>query len=151
MEYHQKGVAMFSNIVVGTDGSDTAKVAVSLAADLAKLHNAVLHLVNASNMPASGLGAQLAGATGVADQAVGAEVSKNVLAEAAREAKGANVETHASVGDPADVVISVAEKVGADLIVVGSKGMHGIRRVIGSIPNTIAHQSPCNVLIVKTT
>jgi len=142
---------MFSNIVVWTDGSETAKLAVSLAADLAKRHGAVLHVVNAYNVPTGGIGAQVAGATAVSHQGISAEASKKLLAEVAQAVSGAKVETHPGAGDPADVVISVAEQVGADLIVVGSKGMHGIRRVIGSIPNTIAHQSPCHVLIAKTT
>jgi nucleotide-binding universal stress UspA family protein len=47
-------------------------------------------------------------------------------------------------------LISVAESVGADLIVVGSKGMKGARRVIGSVPNSVAHRSPCHVMIAKT-
>ena len=153
VESRQKGVAVFSKIVVGTDGSETAGLAVSLAADLAKHHNAMLHIVNAYNVPTRGVAVVQAGAM-AADSGVSAEVlkaaSKQLLAEAARSTDGAKVETHAVVGAPADVVISVAEQVGADLIVVGSKGMRGARRVIGSIPNTIAHRGPCHVLIAKT-
>ena len=73
-----------------------------------------------------------------------------MLAEVAGAIEGTKVESHAKVGSPADVVISVAEEVGADLIVVGSKGMRGARRVIGSVPNRIAHRGPCHVLIAKT-
>jgi nucleotide-binding universal stress UspA family protein len=47
-------------------------------------------------------------------------------------------------------MISVAEGVGADLIVVGSKGMKGARRIIGSVPNSVAHRAPCHVLVAKT-
>jgi len=154
VESRQKGVAVFSNIVVGTDGSETAGLAVSLAADLAKHHDAMLHLVNAYNVPTRGVAVVQAGAMAVADSGVSAEVlkgaSKQLLAEAARATNGAKVEMHAVVGAPADVVITVAEQVGADLIVVGSKGMRGARRVIGSIPNTIAHRGPCHELIAKT-
>jgi len=153
VESRQKGVAVLSNIVVGTDGSETAGLAVSLAADLAKHHNGMLHIVNAYNVPTRGVAVVQAGAM-AADSGVSAEVlkavSKQLLAEAAQSTDGAKVETHAVVGAAADVVISVAEQVGADLIVVGSKGMRGARRVIGSIPNTIAHRGPCHVLIAKT-
>jgi nucleotide-binding universal stress UspA family protein len=44
----------------------------------------------------------------------------------------------------------VAEAVSADLIVVGSRGMKGGRRFLGSVPNSVSHHSPCSVLIVDT-
>ena len=51
-------------------------------------------------------------------------------------------------GDPGEVLAELAEKHGADMIVVGSKGME--RRVLGSVPNTVTHRSSCSVLVVKT-
>jgi len=48
-------------------------------------------------------------------------------------------------------VVHAAEGVGADLIVVGNKGMKGVRRVLGSVPNSVAHKAPCSVLIADTT
>jgi nucleotide-binding universal stress UspA family protein len=54
-------------------------------------------------------------------------------------------------GAPADAICEVAREVSADLIVVGNKGMQGIRRVLGSVPNSVAHQAPCDVLIAFTT
>jgi nucleotide-binding universal stress UspA family protein len=57
---------------------------------------------------------------------------------------------HVACGSPADVLTELASKVGADLIVVGSKGMQGSRRLIGSIPNSVAHEAMCSVLIAKT-
>jgi nucleotide-binding universal stress UspA family protein len=76
------------------------------------------------------------------------------LEEAAKAVKdaGAEVDTHAIKGEPADVIIELAEREQADLIVVGNKGMTGAKRfVLGSVPNAIAHHAPCNVLIVRTT
>ena len=52
-------------------------------------------------------------------------------------------------GDPADVLCAIAEQHGADLLVVGNKGMQ--RRVLGSVPNSVSHKAPCSVMIVKTT
>jgi nucleotide-binding universal stress UspA family protein len=59
--------------------------------------------------------------------------------------------THALPGEPAEAIVRVAEEVGADLIVVGNKGLHGVRRVLGSVPNTVVHQAPCSVLVLDTT
>jgi nucleotide-binding universal stress UspA family protein len=46
-------------------------------------------------------------------------------------------------------LVELASECGADLLVIGNKGMQ--RRVLGSVPNTVAHSAPCSVLVVKTT
>ena len=71
-------------------------------------------------------------------------------AAAAREG-GIEAETYARQGDPADAILDVAEEQGADLIVVGNKGMTGARRfLLGSVPNRVSHHAPCSVLIIRT-
>jgi nucleotide-binding universal stress UspA family protein len=60
------------------------------------------------------------------------------------------VTTHAVAGHPATAILSVAETVAADLIVVGNRGMKGTRRVLGSIPNHVSHHAACAVLVVDT-
>ena len=52
-------------------------------------------------------------------------------------------------GDPAEVIVRLAEECGANLLVIGNRGMQ--RRVLGSVPNTITHRAPCSVLVAKTT
>ena len=67
-------------------------------------------------------------------------------------AAGVTVERHARQGDPADAILDVAEEIGADLIVVGNKGMTGAKRfLLGSVPNKVSHHAPCSVLIIRTT
>ena len=62
------------------------------------------------------------------------------------------VTTYAREGDPADAILDVAEERGADLIVVGNKGMTGAKRfLLGSVPNKVSHHAPCSVLIIRTT
>jgi nucleotide-binding universal stress UspA family protein len=62
------------------------------------------------------------------------------------------VEQHTVAGDPSDVLVSVVQLVDADLLVVGNRGMTGMKRfVLGSVPNKISHHAPCSVLIVDTT
>jgi len=63
--------------------------------------------------------------------------------------RGLEVTSEARQGEPADVLCDIAEEHGADLLVVGNKGMH--RRVLGSVPNSVSHKAPCSVVIVKTT
>jgi nucleotide-binding universal stress UspA family protein len=145
---------MYNVIVVGTDGSETAGVAVHHATVLAKLTGATLHVVHA-HQPLSMSTAATAGMTvdvvsineGIADS--GAEACGHAAEEAKRA--GVKVETHARPGDPADTLINVAEEVGADLLVIGNRGMTGVKRfVLGSVPNKVAHHAPCSVMIVDT-
>ena len=147
---------MFKSIVVGTDGSETATQAVRQAVDLAKDIGAKIELVSAYEP--------------VSDQRLREERTDvpddlqwmvnpredvdATLKEAAEQAKeaGVDVETYARQGDPADAILDVAEEQGADLIIVGNKGMTGAKRfLLGSVPNKVSHHAPCSVLIVRTT
>jgi nucleotide-binding universal stress UspA family protein len=145
---------MYKTIVVGTDGSSTARQAVVHAAQLAALCNASLHIVHAYRPPQAMLVADMATVAVPADMhRHAAEAGRQICADAASEAKriGAAVEEHAVPGDAGDALINVAEHVDADLLVVGNRGMSGVRRfVLGSVPNKVSHHSPCNLLIVDT-
>ena len=142
---------MFSTIVVGTDGSETATKAVGLAVELARLTGARLHTVSAYELP------KVAAPMGAADPSLGEATALGaaqgsaaaVLADIQKGAGSVVVEPHEVMAPPADAILQVAREVTADLIVVGSKGMH--RRLLGSIPNSVAHNAPCDVLIAKTT
>lgn len=144
---------MFTCIVVGTDGSDTADEAVNLAVSLAREGGAALHIVNAYRT-SSGAGHMAIGGAAVPgdealSHAVSTEASEQLLSSAAERASGLNVQIHSVNQAPPKAVLEVAEAVGADLIVVGNKGMD--RRIFGSVPSAIAREAPCNVLIAKTT
>ena len=144
---------MSETIVVGTDGSDSAKRAVGEAVRMATALGAELHVVSAFE-PVRGV--RIAGAPeGAAkvwaplpDADVEATLSE---AEALVRMKNLTVKTHALRKDPADALLEVADKVDANMIVVGNKGMHGAKRfVLGNVPNKVSHNARCNVLIVAT-
>jgi nucleotide-binding universal stress UspA family protein len=144
---------MYQIIVVGTDGSPTADRAVQTAADIARSWGSELHIVTAVRMPRSGT-ASASGAPLVdsgAGQALVEEAAK-VVGEKATEkfGDGLKVHAHSAQGNADDVILNSAVDVGADLIVVGSKGMRGARRYLGSVPNSVAHGAHCDVLVVKT-
>jgi nucleotide-binding universal stress UspA family protein len=142
---------VFSKIVVGTDGSETAAQAVALAVELAKQHRATLHLVIGVHTPAAV--SVPSGGASVSDPQGGAllrRAAQQMLEDVAQGVEDLEVEIHTDVGDPADVIVAVADRVGADLIVVGSKGMRGTRRILGSVPNSVAHKAGCHVLVAKT-
>jgi nucleotide-binding universal stress UspA family protein len=147
---------VFKRIVVGTDGSETAAEAVRQATDLARLSGAQLDVVSAYE-PVSQR--RIAGEQQDAPPDVQHEIGPRedvnlVLEGAAAAAKqgGIDVQTHPVEGNPADAILEVAERTGADLIVVGNKGMTGARRfLLGSVPNNVSHHAPCSVIIVRTT
>jgi nucleotide-binding universal stress UspA family protein len=144
---------MAESIVVGTDGSETAKQAVTEAVRLAKALGAELHLVAAFE-PVHG--ARIAGAPEGAARVWAPHPDDQVestLSQAAAGVRLAGVpfSTHAVRGDAADALIGVADELEALMIVVGSKGMHGARRLaLGNVPNKVSHHAHCNVLIVST-
>jgi nucleotide-binding universal stress UspA family protein len=146
--------AMFQSIVVGTDGSETAAKAVRAAVDLAKTVGASLDIVSAYEPISSArLREEARQAPGDLQWTVNPrEDVEATLAEAAEVAEGVEVQTFARQGDPADAILDVAEERGADLIVVGNKGMTGAKRfLLGSVPNKVSHHAPCSVLIIRTT
>ena len=149
---------MYEKIVVGTDGSPTAGVAVLHAANLAKATGATLHIVFAYRPMLSSEAALSATSGGPTIDVAGVNqgIAENAAAICERAAHGidsvgAKVETHSVAGDPSDGLISVAQEINADLIVVGNRGMTSVKRfVLGSVPNKISHHAPCSVLIVDT-
>lgn len=147
---------MYSNIVVGTDGSATAGKAVNKAADLAAVASATLVVVSAFRpVPEERLRSERAGVPDDIAYVVNREEDvARILDDAKRSAESRgvkNVVSEAVDSGPSEAIIDVAERIGADLIVVGSQGMTGARRfLLGSVPNRIAHHTPCDVLIVKT-
>lgn len=147
---------MYSKLVVGTDGSDTAKKAVREAGELAAATGAEVHVVTAYR-PIGAARARQDRAQAPSDiqhQITEHEEVDEDLERAAEAlgAQGVRVHTHAVEGDPAEVIIDLAEQQRADVIVVGNKGMTGGRRfLLGSVPDKIAHHAPCTVLIINTT
>jgi nucleotide-binding universal stress UspA family protein len=146
-------VGMFGRIVVGTDGSETAGTAVDRAIGLAASLQGRLLIVSAFG-PIGEWGEH--GRAEPADAHWMPPTREDVFetlrdaGERARRA-GVPVETFARQGDPADAILDVAEEQGADLVVVGNKGMTGAKRfLLGSVPNKVSHHAPCSVLIIRT-
>ncbi len=147
---------MFTSIVVGTDGSETASKAVGRAVALAAQLGAGLEIVSAYEpVPEQRLREEKqevpADMQWMVSPREDVEATLQSAADDARSAGVENVRTHARQGDPADAILDVAEEMRSDLIVVGNKGMTGAKRfLLGSVPNKVSHHAPCSVLIVRT-
>jgi nucleotide-binding universal stress UspA family protein len=144
---------MIQTIAVGTDGSETASKAVDFALGLAEKFGSRL-VVASSYRPVSEDRVRKEQREAPADIQWSINPQEEVTAalkaveEKAKE-RGVETTSEAREGDPADVLCDIAESHGADLLVVGNKGMQ--RRVLGSVPNSVSHKAPCSVVIVKTT
>ena len=143
---------MINTIAVGTDGSDTAHRAVTFALEMAERYGAGVVVTSSYKpVPEDRLRKEQADAPRDVHWAINpmeeVEPALRDAADAAR-ARGVPITTDARTGDPAQVLCAVAEEYEADVLVVGSRGMH--RRVLGSVPNSVSHRAPCSVMIVKT-
>ena len=124
---------VYKNILVGTDGSATAAIAVDKAIEVAVAAGAKLTVFSAGQSPKA----------------------DNVVAAALARAKVAGIkrtEGKAVDAPPAEALVSEAVNGDYDLLVLGNKGMQGIGRfVANSVPNKVSRMSPCALLIVRTT
>lgn len=146
----------YRTIVVGTDGSDTAQEAVRHAVAISRALGATLHLVSvAPPRNRRALEDEARDAPDDIRHTINAREDVSALLDAVAGQVGqfgVDVVAHAEIGsDPASVILQVAERTQADLIVVGSRGMTGLGRVLGSVPNAISHHATCSVAIIRTT
>lgn len=144
---------MLSTIAVGTDGTPTAAKALDFAIDLAKRYEAELVVISSYQPVAEDrLRREQARAPIELQWAINPTSDVDAILENAAyraQGHGLKVTTVASEGDPAEVLCKFAAEHEAEMLVVGNKGMH--RRILGSVPNSVAHKAPCSVLVVKTT
>lgn len=140
---------MFDVIVVGADDSSTALRAVEAAVAIAAMSGGTLHIVSAfvlKNVPSAGVPDDV----GLLDNEGQVDALLQELSFVAK-AKGVEPILHKVPPPPAASLIKYAEEVGADLVVVGNRGMKGVRRLLGSVPNSVAHGAHCSVAIIDTT
>jgi nucleotide-binding universal stress UspA family protein len=146
----------YKNLVVGTDGSATAELAVRHAGQIAVNYGARLVVVTAYEPH----GDELVDKEREAPDDIKWALTDRVQAEEkarkgrtiAQEVGAKGVVAQAIAGSPPDVLLEAAADFGADVIVVGSKGLTGAARfMLGSVASTVSHHAPCDVLIVHTT
>jgi nucleotide-binding universal stress UspA family protein len=144
---------MIATVAVGTDGSGTAAKAVREALELAERFGARIVFISAYHpVDENRLRSEKRDAPEDVQWAINPEEDVDATlreAEELAEERGLNWASEAAQGDPADVLIALADKHDADVLVIGNRGMH--RRVLGSVPNSVTHKANCSVFLVKTT
>lgn len=144
---------MVSTVAVGTDGSGTAGKAVRAAIDLAEKYEArIVFLSCYCPVDEVRLRREKSQAPDEIQWSINPEEDVDAIlseAEKLAEARGLRWASEAQTGEPAEVLVRLADKYEADVLVIGNRGMH--RRVLGSVPNTVTHNANCTVYLVKTT
>jgi nucleotide-binding universal stress UspA family protein len=138
-------------VVLGTDGSETAKRAAAVAVSVAQRHHAALHLVTVVRPPEGWWGIVGSPPTpeAVADALTRAQ--REIIDEtlAAVDTGDLDVTTVEEIGDPASVLLDYCAEIGAGLLVVGKRGAGLMERLImGSVADRVVHGSGCPVLVV---
>jgi nucleotide-binding universal stress UspA family protein len=141
-------------IVVGSDGSEGGNAALGWAIEEAKIRQARLEVVHAWQPMSptwSGLGAMGTSMAPPIDvdelRSYAQSILDAVLAARAEELAGVDLDAHLVEGHPIDVLVDAAK--GADLLVVGSRGLGGFRgALLGSVSQHVGHHTRCPVVIV---
>lgn len=150
---------MIKTILVPTDGSEHARKAVVMGADLASKYQAKLTLLHvmrelgSGRIPESLRDYAHAENIAVTERDVLESVGGQVIREAEVLARGqgaSEIRTTLEVGDPAAAILSVAKKDGADMIVMGSRGLGDLQGLLlGSVSHKVSHVSDCTCVTVK--
>lgn len=141
---------MYKRIVVGYDGSQNSKRALERVAELAKISGGRIKVVTVVDtapfvsFPDPGVYTRL-----INSAKEDAEKMQSAALEKLKEG-GINVEGGVIEGSPADAILASASEFKADLVVVGRRGIRGIKRfLMGSVSANVVNNSSCDVLVVK--
>ena len=133
-------------VVVGVDGSPSARKAAEVALGLAKALGGSLHIVTAFDVDRS----ETFGVGSDEVKVWNSEAAETVAKSLGESRPGVEISYFAARGKPADALIKEAMRLDARLIVVGNRRMRGIGRLLGSVANSVAHNAPCDVYIANT-
>ena len=146
---------MSKTILVAVDGSEHSKKAVEFAAELCSKFDGKLSLLHVlQSLPHDRTLVLGAAAITVHTSTDDLEDIGAKVIDAARQAAAAhgvsNMESKALLGDPASEIIARAEEIGADMIVMGSRGLGDLKGlVMGSVSHKVNHLAPCTCITVR--
>jgi len=144
---------MIATVAVGTDGSGTAEKAVLSALEMAERFAAKIVFISAySPVDEIRLRREKRDAPDEVQWTINPEEDVDATlreCEQLAEDRGLRWASEAAQGDPADILVALAARHDADVLVIGNRGMQ--RRVLGSVPNSVTHKARCTVFLVKTT
>jgi universal stress protein A len=142
----------YRHILAAIDSSEEAREVLAQARQVADEHKAKLSVCTAVKPLThvyGGLDMMAYTQASVSFEQEALTQARNQAAAEAAKVKVASEDVHVSIGAPATEVVETAKRVGADLIVIGSHGKHGLGLLLGSTANGVLHQAHCDVLTVR--
>lgn len=136
-------------ILVGVDGSPREPKVLAAAVALAQDRGGKVHLARAMMVPVSIPTAVWTLQGEDFSQFLVEHGQKEIELTADQIPAEVRGELHTRLGQPADVIVSLAEEIDADLVVIGSHGYGGIDRVLGTTAAKVVNKAPCSVLVVR--
>jgi len=143
-----------TKILLAADGSEEATLAARAATDIAEKTGSELHVVLVGlSVSYVGMGpVEIADIPAPSQEELTEEAQRLLDAQSKQiEAAGGIVtQAHLRVGRPDEEIVALAEELGAGLIVIGSRGLGGIRRALmGSVSDSVVRHAHCPVLVVR--
>jgi len=139
----------YTKIVVAVDLGDDAKKVLSKAINLLKSPTDQLHLIHVIEPIPISPGYDLTPALPLEWDDILRERAEDFLKQLIKEIGKDNIKMHVRIGSVKGEIFSMASEVGADLIVLGTHGRHGIGLLLGSTATAVIHGTPCDVLAVR--
>lgn len=143
-----------TKILLATDGSEEAQLALDTAADLAQKTDSELHIVHVWPVVRLYSNVDMALMGGVEGHKESKQAAQTLLDEKVQKAEkaGAKVaESYVEEGDPDREIVRLAEELEAGLIVLGSRGVGGVRRALmGSVSDSVVRHAHCPVMVVRS-
>ncbi len=139
-----------AQILVATDGSEEATLAAKTAAELAQRSYSELHLVSVAAEYSSHYDVHKPGSVESLRRRAQEVLDDQVKTIEQSGGKVARKHVRASQRHPSDEIVRVAEEIGADLMVMGSRGLGGVRRALmGSVSDSVVRHAHCSVLVAR--
>lgn len=140
---------MYKKILVPVDGSEGGWKALAAAKEVAEAGKAELVVMTVVQVFAGASIMPIPVESGKINEELG-NIANDILAQAKEKVGGLKAEFVAAPGRPSKVIVETAKKSGADLVVIGSRGLSGLAEFfLGSVSSEVAQLSPVSVLIVK--
>ncbi|MFH7587697.1 MULTISPECIES: universal stress protein [Oceanimonas] len=146
---------MYKSLLVAVDGSKHGRKALELACHLARVDNAELHILHVPEvLPHEATLIWGIGAVAISDElkemeALGNRILAGAEAEAQKLGVG-NIYTHVDKGEPARTILKQTEKLGVDVVVLGTRGLGDLAGlVMGSVSHKVANSAKCGVITVR--
>lgn len=141
---------MIKHILLATDLSANSHVIAEKAKNMAKMYKAKLSIVYVLEYrPVVYGGGEFALPIDTELMAVFEKKARDSLAQLGKDLNVAEEDQYFAMDSVKQAVVDLAERLGVDLIVIGSHGTHGPALLLGSVANAILHAAKCNVLAVR--